>query len=372
MSKNKLRSFFQSQIVLIISLLSAIITSFFAIPKWSYIDFKVLILLFNLMAIVAALNKFKVLDKAAITLLKKCTTERKVNLALVFITFVASMFVTNDVALITFVPLAIIVGKKANIRVLKTVVLQTLAANLGSSLTPMGNPQNLFIYSYYNMSPIDFLKITSAIVLLGIAFLLALILIERDKKIDFEVNDILLKDKVKILIVILLFLIIILSVFNILDYRITLVLTILTVLGIDSKLFAKVDYSLLLTFVGFFIFVGNISAIPIVRHFMESMLSSSADTYFKSILVSQVISNVPATVLISGFTNYSKELLLAVNIGGMGTLVASLASLISYKLYIKEYNEQGGKFLKVFTIYNALGLILFVPLIYLLITLGLI
>lgn len=364
MSKNKLKSFLKSQIVLIISILLAIITSFFSFPKWSYIDFKVLILLFNLMIIVAALNEFKVLDKAAITLLKKCTTEKKVNFALVLITFVASMFVTNDVALLTFVPLTIIVGKKANIRVLKTVVFQTLAANLGSCFTPMGNPQNLFIYSYYNMLPMDFLKITSSIVLLGIVFLLALIFIEKDKKLNFEVSDIVLEDRPKILVAILLFFIVILSVFNILDYRITLVLTILTILAIDRKLFKKVDYSLLLTFVGFFIFVGNISAIPEIKEFLERMFSSSADTYFKAILISQVISNVPATVLISGFTNYSKELLLAVNIGGMGTIVASLASLISYKLYVKEFNEEGSKFLKVFTIYNVLGLLIFIPIIY--------
>jgi len=319
------------------------------------------------MIIVAALNEFKVLDKAAITLLKKCTTEKKVNFVLVLITFVASMFVTNDVALITFVPLTIIVGKKANVKVLKTVVFQTLAANLGSSFTPMGNPQNLFIYSYYNMLPIDFLKITSSILMLGIVFLLALTLIGEDRKLNFEVSDIILKDKTKILIVILLFFIVILSVFSIFDYRITLIMTILIILAIDRKLFKKVDYSLLLTFVGFFIFVGNISAIPGIKEFLEKMFSSSADTYFKAILISQVISNVPATVLISGFTDYFKELLLAVNIGGMGTIVASLASLISYKLYTKEFTEEGNKFLKVFTIYNALGLLLFVPIIYLVI-----
>lgn len=366
MDRERTKTFIKNQSVLIIAISLAVITSLFSVPSWSYIDFRVLILLFNLMIVVAALNKFRVLDKAAVTLLKKCTTYRKVNLALIFITFIAAMLVTNDVALITFVPFTIIVGKKAKFNVLKTIVFQTLAANLGSSFTPMGNPQNLFIYSNYNMQPLEFLKITLPIVLLGGIFLWGLIFIGKDKNLSFEVKDIILEDKSKIFIVIILFLIIILSVFNIVDYRATFFLTLIIVPIIDKKLILKVDYSLLLTFIGFFIFVGNISNIPIIKEYMEETFNGSFSTYFKSILASQIISNVPATVLIAGFTKHYKELLLAVNIGGMGTLIASLASLISYKLYVKEYKEESNKFLKIFTIYNVVGLLLFIPLIYML------
>ena len=150
--KSSFIEFLKKECVLVIAVTLAILSSFISIPKLSYIDFKVLILLFNLMVVVAAFKELKVLDSIAIGLLKKCNTYTSISLALVFITFISSMIVTNDVALITFVPLSIVIARKANINVLKIVVFQTLAANLGSSFTPMGNPQNLFIYSFYNLS----------------------------------------------------------------------------------------------------------------------------------------------------------------------------------------------------------------------------
>ncbi|MGG7163192.1 SLC13 family permease [Clostridium ihumii] len=364
MKNNKIIIFFKKECVLIIATLLALITSLISMPKLEYIDFKVLILLFNLMVIVAALNKFKVLDKIAITLLEKCTTSRKVNLVLVFITFFSAMFVTNDVALITFVPLTIITSKKANINALKTIVFQTLGANLGSALTPMGNPQNLFIYSFYNMNIISFLKSTFPLILIGLVFLSILIFKEKDFKLNFNVEKIEIKDKNKIFLVVALFFLVILSVFKIIDYKITFILTIIFVVFLDKSLFKKVDYSLLLTFVAFFIFIGNISSMEEVKIFMENLFNSSKSTYFYSILSSQIISNVPATMLISNFTNYSKELLLGVNIGGMGTLIASLASLISYKLYVKEIKDENNNYIKVFTLYNLLGLIVIIPIIY--------
>ena len=364
MKNNKIIIFFKKECVLIIATLLALITSLISMPKLEYIDFKVLILLFNLMVIVAALNKFKVLDKIAITLLEKCTTSRKVNLVLVFITFFSAMFVTNDVALITFVPLTIITSKKANINALKTIVFQTLGANLGSALTPMGNLQNLFIYSFYNMNIISFLKSTFPLILIGLVFLSILIFKEKDFKLNFDVEKIEIKDKNKIFLVVALFFLVILSVFKIIDYKITFILTIIFVVFLDKSLFKKVDYSLLLTFVAFFIFIGNISSMEEVKIFMENLFNSSKSTYFYSILSSQIISNVPATMLISNFTNYSKELLLGVNIGGMGTLIASLASLISYKLYVKEVKDENNNYIKVFTLYNLLGLIVIIPIIY--------
>ena len=364
MKNNKIIIFFKKECVLIIATLLALITSLISMPKLEYIDFKVLILLFNLMVIVAALNKFKVLDKIAITLLEKCTTSRKVNLVLVFITFFSAMFVTNDVALITFVPLTIITSKKANINALKTIVFQTLGANLGSALTPMGNPQNLFIYSFYNMNIISFLKSTFPLILIGLVFLSILIFKEKDFKLNFDIEKIEIKDKNKIFLVVALFFLVILSVFKIIDYKITFILTIIFVVFLDKSLFKKVDYSLLLTFVAFFIFIGNISSMEEVKFFMENLFNSSKSTYFYSILSSQIISNVPATMLISNFTNYSKELLLGVNIGGMGTLIASLASLISYKLYVKEIKDENNNYIKVFTLYNLLGLIVIIPIIY--------
>lgn len=361
---NSFIEFVKKECVLVISLLLAFGSCFIATPKLSYIDFKVLILLFNLMIVVAAFNELNVLDSLAVNLLRKCKSYTSLSVALVFMTFISAMIVTNDVALLTFVPLSIVVSKKANLDVLKIVIFQTLAANLGSSFTPMGNPQNLFMYSFYNLTPADFFKITAPILILSTILLFVLII--KDKKINLDLN----LDKVEtgnknhIIIFSILFIIILLSVFHIVDYKATFLLTIIVVMLINNKLFNKIDYSLLITFVGFFIFVGNISTLDSVKTFMENMLNSGKSTFISSILSSQIISNVPATMLLSGFTNYYKELILGVNIGGMGTLIASLASVISYKIFISEFNNTSNKYLKVFTFYNVLGLLILIPFIY--------
>lgn len=364
--QNSFMDFLKKEIVLVIAIVLAITSSFISIPKLSYIDFKVLILLFNLMIVVAAFKELKVLDSIAIGLLKKCNTYTSISFALVFITFIGSMIVTNDVALITFVPLSIVIARKANIDVLKIVIFQTLAANLGSSFTPMGNPQNLFIYSYYDLSPIDFLKITLPIVILAIVFLSILIIKDKKMKLKLDLSDVIMENKKDVILFSLLFVIILLSVFHLIDYKITFIITIVTVLILNKRLFKEVDYSLLLTFTGFFIFIGNISTMDVVRNFMENILNSEKSTFISSILASQTISNVPATMLLSGFTNHFKELLLGVNIGGMGTLIASLASVISYKIYTSEFKDNNDRYLSKFTLYNVLGLGVFVPMIYLL------
>ena len=360
--KSSFIEFLKKECVLVIAVTLAILSSFISIPKMSYIDFNVLILLFNLMVVVAAFKELKVLDSIAIGLLKKCNTYTSISLALVFITFISSMIVTNDVALITFVPLSIVIARKANINVLKIVVFQTLAANLGSSFTPMGNPQNLFIYSFYNLSPIDFFKITLPIVILAVLFLVLLVFKDKKMNLSLDLEDVKIDNKRDVYLFGGLFLIILLSVFHVIDYKVTFLITIVMVLILNKKLFSQVDYSLLITFIGFFIFVGNISTMDVVKNFMEGILNSPKSTFLASVLSSQVISNVPATMLLSGFTDHFKELLLGVNIGGMGTLIASLASVISYKIYTSEFGNDN--YMKSFTFYNILGLIIFVPIAY--------
>ena len=365
--KSSFIEFLKKECVLVIAVTLAILSSFISIPKMSYIDFKVLILLFNLMVVVAAFKELKVLDSIAIGLLKKCNTYTSISLALVFITFISSMIVTNDVALITFVPLSIVIARKANINVLKIVIFQTLAANLGSSFTPMGNPQNLFIYSFYNLSPIDFFKITLPIVILAVLFLVLLVFKDKKMNLSLDLEDVKIDNKRDVYLFGGLFLIILLSVFHVIDYKVTFLITIVMVLILNKKLFSQVDYSLLITFIGFFIFVGNISTMDVVKNFMEGILNSPKSTFLASVLSSQVISNVPATMLLSGFTNHFKELLLGVNIGGMGTLIASLASVISYKIYTSEFGNDN--YMKSFTFYNILGLVIFVPIAYIFIAL---
>lgn len=365
--KSSFIEFLKKECVLVIAVTLAILSSFISMPKLSYIDFKVLILLFNLMVVVAAFKELKFLDSIAIGLLKKCNTYTSISLALVFITFISSMIVTNDVALITFVPLSIVIARKANINVLKIVIFQTLAANLGSSFTPMGNPQNLFIYSFYNLSPIDFFKITFPIVILAVLFLVLLVFKDKKMNLSLDLEDVKIDNKRDVYLFGGLFLIILLSVFHVIDYKVTFLITIVMVLILNKKLFSQVDYSLLITFIGFFIFVGNISTMDVVKNFMEGILNSPKSTFLSSVLSSQVISNVPATMLLSGFTDHFKELLLGVNIGGMGTLIASLASVISYKIYASEFGNDN--YMKSFTFYNILGLIIFVPIAYIFIAL---
>ena len=247
--QNSFMDFLKKEIVLVIATLLAITSSFISIPKLSYIDFKVLILLFNLMIVVAAFKELKVLDSIAIGLLKKCNTYRSISFALIFITFIASMIVTNDVALITFVPLSIVIARKANIDVLKIVIFQTLAANLGSSFTPMGNPQNLFIYSYYNLSPIHFFKITGPIAVLAVVFLTILIFKDKKMKLKLDLSDVIIENKRGVILFSLLFIIILLSVFHIIDYKLTLLITIVTVLILNKRLFKDVDYYLLINYI---------------------------------------------------------------------------------------------------------------------------
>lgn len=357
--------FIKKEIVLIISISLAILSCTFSIPKLSYIDFKVLILLFNLMIVVSAFNELNVLDSIATKILKKCTSYISITFSLTFITYIAAMIVTNDVALITFVPLTLIIGKKANFNPLKIIIFQTIAANLGSSFTPMGNPQNLFIYSFYELGIVEFLKFTFPLLLISTIILVFLILKGKNKELTINLKEINIKDKKQTIIFSALFLVILLSVFHLIDYKITFLITLVTVLLFNKSLFSKVDYSLLLTFIGFFIFIGNISTLDSVKNFMEYILKSGKATFTYSILISQVISNVPATMLLSGFTTSIRELLLGVNIGGLGTLIASLASVISFKLYTNEFQDESNTYFKAFTFYNVLGLSIIIPLIYL-------
>lgn len=346
--------------VFCISLLFAILTSFLVQPKVSYIDFKVLILLFNLMIIIAAFENLKVMDKIAIEVLLKCKNTRMVSMVFVVITFFASMLVTNDVALLTFVPLSILTFKKAKVDSMKTIILQTLAANIGSSLTPMGNPQNLFLFTHYNLSGFQFFSVTIPFVALGMLWLFLLNNKVSKEELKISLKIVHIEDRKRTNIYLILFAFIVLSVFGFVDYRYTFLATLVCVLFMDKHLIKEVDYFLLATFICFFIFIGNISNIEIIQTYLKHFLQRPSMPYFSSIILSQVVSNVPCSILVSGFTDNWREVLLGVNTGGMGTLIASLASLISYKLYVNENEVAKNKmYLKKFNMYNFVSLFLF-------------
>lgn len=345
--------------VLTTSLILALASCFAAQPNIRYIDFKVLVCLFNLMLVVKAFEELQLLDKFAVDILNRCTDSRKVSLLLIVLCFFTSMFITNDIALITLVPLTLIIGRKSNINVITTIILQTMAANIGSSLTPMGNPQNLYIYSYYKLTSAQFFAPVALFAGLGLVWLYILNYGNHNMKLDIALDKIKILDKTKAVIWGVLFIIVILSVFGVINYLAALFTTLMVTLLVNRKLIYKIDYLLLITFVCFFIFIGNISSIHMINSYMRESINTGSATYFKSIALSQIISNVPCSIFLSRFTSHWKELLAGVNIGGMGTIIASLASVISYKLFIEENPDKSKTYIIKFTIYNFISLVLF-------------
>ena len=340
----------------------------------SYIDFRVLALLFCLMAVVAGASEIGLFLKLSEKLLKRCRSTRSLSLILVLLCFFTSMWITNDVALITFVPFAILLLTMAGQSkyLIIVIVLQTIAANLGSMLTPVGNPQNLYLYTYHKTPINDFMLTTLPVTLVSLGLLIAsVLLISKDplnikypetdasgKNLKLQASETNhAKKRNAMLLGVLygcLFLICLLCVVRLVDYRITLSAVLLVILVFDRRILKKVDYCLLLTFICFFIFVGNVGNISAARDFLAGLLEGKELAV--SVLVSQVISNVPAAVLLSSFTGNAKALVLGTNLGGLGTLVASLASLISYKFYCRTEGAKPLKYLGVFTIYNLLFL----------------
>lgn len=359
---NKLGGFVRREAVLVISLVCALL-SMLAVPPDAayagYIDLRVLCLLFCLMAVVAGLQQCGLLTVLAQRLLTGRKQLRLLYLALVLLPFFCSMLITNDVALITFVPFTVLVlGHIGRMEALiRVVVLQTLAANLGSMATPVGNPQNLFLCSYYGLSFGAFLRVVLPLTLVSLVALSVAALWTRGETIEitFPQREHIAQPRLFALLC-LLFVLCLLSVVHVLHYGITTAVVALCLLLCARGLFARVDYALLFTFVCFFIFAGNIGRIDTVRAVLERLLSANA--YWTSVLASQVISNVPAAVLLSGFTDQWRALLAGVDVGGLGTPIASLASLISLKLYLRAENASLPRYLLVFTLANIVGLVL--------------
>ena len=327
----------------------------------SYPDYRTLALLFCLMAVVGGFQSIGVFTLLGQKLLAGAGNVRRLSSVLVFLCFFSSMIITNDVALITFVPFTILVfrmtGKEKNL--LKITVLETIAANLGSMATPVGNPQNLYLYSISGISMSEFLGAVLPYTVLAAALLCAVLFFEKKERIRVEVSMGALNLPVKIFfrrlglylgLLILCFLV----VFRVLPYLPVLGVVAAAVYLCDRKILKEIDYMLLLTFLCFFVFIGNVKRIDQVSALLMSMIQGRE--LLTGILASQIISNVPAAILLSGFTEQIVPLLTAVNLGGLGTLIASLASLITYKFYTREFAQQKGEFLKVFTKWNVIFL----------------
>ena len=358
------RDIVRRESVMALSWLLAAASSFYAVPRISYIDFHVLSILFCLMLVVAGFKKMKVLDYLAVYVLSLCSSLRNITLALTGITFCSSMFVTNDVALLTFVPLTLIIGKRLQHDMAKIIILQTLAANLGSALTPMGNPQNLFLYAHFKMSSLAFLSTMAPLAIISAVWLFVLIGNERDQEMKVELSLPVLGPKNILILYFSIFVVCLLAVFHYLDFRLAFAATFLGVFMSDRSLFRRIDYALLVTFCGFFIFIGNIASLDFINQLQKDWLNNAAGVYWLGIITSQFVSNVPAAMLLAGFTSQAEALLLGVDVGGLGTLIASMASVISYKLYLESNPTQGRNYLMLFLYYNVMGLLIMAPFIY--------
>ena len=364
---DRMAAFFKKDTVLCIALILAA-GSILAVPPDSeylgYVDFRTLAILFGLMTVTAGLQKIGVFDQIAEKLLGHVQTARGIILSLTLLCFFSSMLITNDVALITFVPFTFIVlgmlgAEQRDRLLLPVVVMQTIAANLGSMLTPIGNPQNLYLYGKAGISVPAFLRLMLPYALLSLVLLVAWgLLLGRScaqppvfEKDTAQASPRREKGAAALLILYLaLFILCLLAVGHILPWQAAFAAVLILVFLTDRQVLAKVDYALLLTFVGFFIFIGNVGRIPALRAFLQSIIAGREIA--TAIAASQVISNVPAALLLSGFTEDFAGLIVGTNLGGLGTLIASMASLISYKRIAKEAGDRRGRYIALFTVGN--------------------
>lgn len=358
---NKILKWCKGQPVLIISLLAAIVSVFLVPPDEKYLEYcnrSVLILLFCLMVTVAGFRSIGVFEVITGLLLKKAGSIRRLGILLVTICFFVSMLVTNDVALLTFVPLTLMLFRRIDDSksLIFVIVLETVAANLGSMLTPIGNPQNLYIYEKYSLDPLHFISLMLPLGILSYIIIFALSFFLPHKECSASVGEARHIPALKTTAYIITFIVCLCSVLKIVPDWLCLLICIVIIAVSDYKLFAKADYALLATFVCFFVFVGNISRVELVRDFFAAFMQGRE--LVTSALLSQCISNVPAAVMLSGFTNNADALLLGVNIGGLGTPIASLASLISYQFYSRSEGARSKKYLLVFSAVNFGMLIL--------------
>ncbi len=357
----KIKEFIKREVVLTVAFVLAVLSCFLVKPDkkyMEYLDMRVLVLLFCLMAVMEGFKQLGIFEKLARKLLNKTSDSRSLCLVLVLLCFFSAMLITNDVALITFVPFTILIlsmAKKQD-KMITIIVLQTVAANLGSMLTPVGNPQNLYLYTVSGMGFLEFLKVMFPLTAVSFVLIFICCMIQKKEPVSLPEQEDMEQEKtqenkVQLVMDCVLFLCSLLCVLRVLPYQALLVITLVGVLLVQREILKKVDYCLLLTFVSFFVFIGNMGRIPYVCEMLKNLLDKRE--LLTAFFSSQIISNVPAAVLLSGFTENYIALLKGVNIGGLGTLIASLASLISYKFYAAEEGSRKGRYFLVFTAINV-------------------
>ena len=356
-------SFLRKNVVMVVALLAAVVTAFFVPPDREYLqyfDVKTLTCLFCVLAVVCALKNIQFFYILAKKIVRSFRNARMSVLALVYITFIGSMLIANDMALLTFLPLGYLVltatGKQKYMAF--TFIMQNIAANLGGMLTPFGNPQNLYLYTKFEIPTMEFMSIMLLPFVVSVVLITVFCLVfvkpepleVADEKVSLPVG--------RTVLYLALFALAIAIVFRGIPYGVGLIVIPAVLLVADRKALKMVDYPLLMTFVFFFVFAGNMARIQWVRDLFSGLLEKS--TLLFSILSCQFISNVPSAILLSQFTQNYRELLLGVNIGGVGTLIASLASLITFREYTSHNPGKSGYYIKTFSLFNFAFLVILV------------
>ncbi len=358
--KSAVKNFIKKNVVLCLAVIVAVITAFFVPPDSEYLnyfDLKTLTCLFCVLAVVCALKNIKFFYILACLIVKVFKNTRTCVLAIVYITFIGSMLIANDMALLTFLPLSFYVLYKTENKnlIAFTFIMQTIGANLGGMLTPFGNPQNLYLYTKFQIPTVEFLGVMLAPFLVSLALITLCCLFVKKQPVEIK-DDKQKLPPLKTVVYLILFAYSLIIVFRVIPYWTGLIVIPVVIFIFDRKALLQVDYSLLFTFVAFFVFSGNMSRIPVVQEFFGYLMNKSP--LLVSVLCCQVISNVPSSILLSQFTSNYVPLLIGVNIGGCGTLISSLASLITFKEYSKDNPGYIKKYLLLFTAFNFGFLIL--------------
>ena len=358
--------FLRSQAVLVASAVLAVASMLLVPPSWDYIgyiDARTLCILFCFMAVVAGLKKCNVFKVLAQRILEGDRSVRTLCLLLVLLPFLCAMVITNDVALLTFVPFAILVLRLAGRGelIIPVVVLQTIAAILGSMSIPFGNAQNLYISSHYDLGMGDFFSVMLPITLVGLAVVVLMTLRFGGERVSIGFDKTyILKHRKLLAVSLVLFALCVATVLRWVPYQATLVVTVAAILLVRPKTLLKVDYGLLLTMAFMFVFAGNMAQIDVVRQVFGDLMAW--DPTVTAMALSQVTSNMPASVLLSEFTADWQGLLAGIGVGGFGTPIASMASIVSLRIYMREQRDGPGRYLGHYTAMNMLMLLVLAPL----------
>lgn len=371
----KILLFFKTNFIFTIAMIAAIISMFFVPIDKGYLDYfelNTLACIFLLLVVIAGLSNIQFFQKVARIIVKKFKNTRSIIMCLIFITYISAIVNANDMSLLTFLPLAYIVLKYTNnLKYLAfTFIMQNIASNLGGMIAPIGNPQNLYIFSYYNMGLLEFLKIMALPTLFALVLIIAVCMFIKKEPLQFKDDESNLFDAKRAIIYGILFIITILVVLRVIPWWAAFIIVVVAMLICDAKAFLMIDYTIPLTFVAFFIFSGNMSRIPAVIDLMQRFVGDN--TFLTAYFSCQVISNVPTAVLLSKFTNNYAHLLVSVNVASLGIIFSSLSGVIALKEYIRaakveKFEKKRGVwyYVGLDTLFNVVGAIILVPLSYL-------